>query len=257
MESILALWATPRSTSTPFEWMMRERGDFTCYHEPFNEAYYYGADRRTARDAGTAARPGLSFASVWQGLQSEARTQRLFVKDFAYSIMHMADDEFLSHFQHTFLIRDPANMLPSLYNHWPDFTSDEAGYEPLRVLFDRICQRDGAAPPVITSDALLDRPYDTVRAYCDAAGLDFIPEALSWESGGRDEVSWYDGGSWHGNLRTSTGIARQKTSYVAIDHDDHLKRAYDACLPHYQTLFAHAVALPGAEHPSATAGATR
>lgn len=29
MHSILALWATPRSTSTAFEWMMRQRGDYS------------------------------------------------------------------------------------------------------------------------------------------------------------------------------------------------------------------------------------
>ena len=48
---MLVLWATPRSTSTAFEWMMRQRGDFACFHESFNEAYYYGNDRRSQRDA--------------------------------------------------------------------------------------------------------------------------------------------------------------------------------------------------------------
>ena len=246
MKPILALWATPRSTSTPFEWMMRERGDFRCYHEPFNEAYYYGADRRSARDADIQATPGLSFDGVWGRLRREAEDEALFVKDFAYSVMHMADEDFLSRFRHTFLIRDPAKVLPSLYSHWPDFTSDEAGFAPLHDLFERICQRDGKAPPVISSDDLLDRPHDTVEAYCAAAGIPFLPEALSWERGGREEVAWYDGGSWHGKLRQSTGITRQKTNYVPIDHDDHLKRAYDDCLPLYQALLAHKLALPAA-----------
>ena len=244
MNPILALWATPRSTSTPFEWMMRQRGDFRCYHEPFNEAYYYGTDRRSTRDADIPAPQDLSFDAVWNRLKREAQTDNLFVKEFAYSIEHMADDHFLSHFRHSFLIRDPAKMLPSLYNHWPDFTADEAGYVPLRALFDRICDRDGTAPPIITSDDLLDRPDETIEAYCHAAGVPFIADALTWESGGRDEISWYDSGSWHDNLRTSTGISRQKRTYVAIDHDDRLKRAYDACLPDYQALLAHKLTLP-------------
>ncbi|MCP4301768.1 MAG: sulfotransferase family protein, partial [Gammaproteobacteria bacterium] len=46
MHKILALWATPRSTSTAFEWMMRMRGDMTCFHEPFGEAWYQGEDAR-------------------------------------------------------------------------------------------------------------------------------------------------------------------------------------------------------------------
>ena len=68
----LTLWATPRSTSTAFEWMMRERGDFTCFHEPFNEAYYYGADRRSQRDADVAPTPGLSFPPPRRPVSSQS-----------------------------------------------------------------------------------------------------------------------------------------------------------------------------------------
>ena len=239
MNRILALWATPRSTSTPFEWMMRERGDFTCHHEPFNEAYYHGVDRVSDRDAAVKAKPGVSFAAVWHALQEEARGARVFIKDFAYSVTHMADEAFLERFQHTFLVRDPARVLPSLYSHWPDFTADEAGFAPLRRLFDRIAERDGSAPPVIMSEDLLDRPDQTVAAYCTAVGIPFLPRALTWDSGRREEVSWYDGGSWHDNLRHSTGIKRQKRDYVPLDHDPHLMRAYEACLPDYEELLRH------------------
>ena len=44
MHPILVLWGTPRSTSTAFEWMMRTRGDMTCFHEPFGEAWYQGEE---------------------------------------------------------------------------------------------------------------------------------------------------------------------------------------------------------------------
>ena len=39
MEKILALWAVPRSTSTAFERMMRERGDFWVVDEPFGLSF--------------------------------------------------------------------------------------------------------------------------------------------------------------------------------------------------------------------------
>jgi len=45
------LWATPRSTSTAFEWMMRMRGDMTCFHEPFGEAWYKGDEALAAHQA--------------------------------------------------------------------------------------------------------------------------------------------------------------------------------------------------------------
>ena len=61
MTRMLVLWANPLSSSTAFEWMMRQRGDFTCIHEPFNEAYYFGSDRRSQRDADAADMEGMSF----------------------------------------------------------------------------------------------------------------------------------------------------------------------------------------------------
>ena len=73
---ILALWATPRSTSTAFEWAMANRGDMTCFHEPYNEAFYYGTDRRHDRyfiaDPTLEAKPGLSIASVHANLTALA-----------------------------------------------------------------------------------------------------------------------------------------------------------------------------------------
>jgi hypothetical protein len=244
MAPILALWATPRSTSTPFEWMMRERGDFTVLHEPFNEVYHYGEDRLSERDGDVASKPGLTFASVCAALEEQAAQGPLFIKDFVYSVDHMIDEGFLARFTHSFLIRDPARSLPSLYAHWPDFTAAEAGYESLHRLFERIAERDGTPPPVIDSDDFLDAPHAIVEAYCSAVGIPYKPEALSWNAGGRQEVSWYDGGSWHGNLRQSTGVTRQKRDYVPIDHDDHLKRAYEACRPLYDALHAHRLRAP-------------
>lgn len=42
MHRIIVLWATSRSTSTAFEWMMRMRGDMECFYEPFGQAWYQG-----------------------------------------------------------------------------------------------------------------------------------------------------------------------------------------------------------------------
>ncbi|MDA0702824.1 MAG: sulfotransferase family protein [Proteobacteria bacterium] len=236
---ILALWAVPRSTSTAFEWMMRERGDFLCLHEPFNEVYYYGQDRRTDRDAHIPPRPGLAFPSVWAEIQAQAAAGPVFLKDFAYSIEHMADDAFLDRFDHGFLIRDPAKVLPSIHHRWPDFTLEEAGFEALSRLFDRVRARIGTVPPVIDSDDLLARPAETVEAFCAAVGIPFLPQALNWQPKEEAKASWYDGGSWHDNLRRSTGIQAQPRSYAALDDDPRLRHAHDLCRPIYEALYAH------------------
>ena len=239
MTAILALWAIPRSTSTAFEWMMRQRGDFNCVHEPFGEAWYFGTDRRAPRQNVTEPKPGLSFESVWTALREDAARGPVFMKDFPHYVEHIADDAFLDHFRHSFLIRDPARMLPSMYDKWPDFQVGETGYEEQHVLFNRISERNGAPPPVIDSDDLLTDPHGTVRTYCEAVEIPYIDDALSWDSGERKEVSWYDKGSWHDNLKASTGLRPQKTNYVGIDHNEHLKAAYAACLPHFKAMYRH------------------
>ncbi len=239
MTPILALWAIPRSTSTAFERMMRQRGDHLCHHEPFGEAWYLGEDRLCPRPTKEPVREGLTFASVWERLKTDAAKDKVFIKDFPHYIMHMADDDFLAAYTHSFLIRTPEKMLPSMYEHWPDFEIAETGYAEQRDLFNRIADRDGKAPPVIDSDDLLDDTAATVEAWCAAIGIPHLPEALEWDPGERKQMSWYDGGSWHENLETSTGLERQKRDYVPIDHNDHLRRAYEICRPHYEDLYAH------------------
>ena len=210
MPKILVLWATPRSTSTAFEWMMRMRGDMTCFHEPFGEAWYFGEDARSPnRSADVAAKPGLSFESVWQSLKEAARQGPVFSKDFPHYIKHIWTDNFLDHFNHSFLIRDPAKVVTSMYKNWPDFQPEELAFVEQRQLFDRLTQKLGKAPPVIDSDDLLEDPHGTVEAFCSAVGIPFKPKALRWEPGARDEVSWYDGGSWHANLKNSDGLKPQ------------------------------------------------
>ena len=96
MNKILALWATPRSTSTAFEWAMANRGDMACFHEPYNEAYYYGEDRRHdryfVRDPELEVTEGLTIPGVHRKMLASAADGQVFIKDFAYSIIHLADD---------------------------------------------------------------------------------------------------------------------------------------------------------------------
>ncbi len=105
-----------------------------------------------------------------------------------------------------------AKTIMSMFSKWPDFHEDEVGFKEQRELFDMICDRDGAAPPVLDSDDLLEAPHEMVRHWCEAVQIPFIASALSWAPGARDEVSWWDGGSFHANLRDSDGLKRQQRS---------------------------------------------
>ena len=239
MANIVALWAVPRSTSTAFEWMMRQRGDITCLHEPFGEAWYQGEAPLWPRVREDSLRvPGLTLESVWDNMLSLASKGPVFSKDFPHYIDHMWDDEMLSHFTHSFLIRNPAMTITSMYDKWPDFHEKEVGFAEQRELFERLMDKTGSPPPVIDSDDLLENPAGIVEAWCKAVGLPFIESALSWEPGARDEVSWWDGGSFHANLRNSDGLKPQpRKSYINIDEAPaRVQDVYERVLPHYEFM---------------------
>jgi hypothetical protein len=236
----LTLWATPRSTSTAFEWMMRQRGDFQCFHEPWNELYYYGEDRQSGRDAHVEATHGHTYANVWADLGASSTNGRVFVKDFVYSVEHYLDDDKLAAMTHSFLIRDPKRVVQGLSKHWPDCSFEEVGFASLHRLFHRLAD-NGKPPPMMYSGDLLADPEGTIRAYCAAVGISFIPRALEWQAGDRSEVSWYGEGTgpWHDTLRQSTGIKKPATAYPPLEDDPRLFEIYQRCVPLFDELFAH------------------
>ena len=239
MANIVALWAVPRSTSTAFEWMMRQRGDITCLHEPFGEAWYQGEAPLWPRVREDSLRiKGLTLESVWDNMLTLAKKGPVFSKDFPHYIDHMWNDEMLSHFTHSFLIRNPAMTITSMYDKWPDFHEKEVGFAEQRALFEKIMDKTGSPPPVIDSDDLLENPAGIVETWCNAVGLPFIESALSWEPGARDEVSWWDGGSFHANLRNSDGLKPQpRKSYINIDEAPaRVQDVYERVLPHYEFM---------------------
>ena len=244
MHKILALWAVPRSTSTAFEWMMRQRGDHDCLHEPFGEAWYQGEEPLWPRwRPGDRTMPGLTLDSVWRDLQARAARRPVFIKDFPFYIDHLWDPEFLSHFTHSFLIRDPALTITSIADKWPDFDEGEVGFPEQRALFDLVTVLNGTPPAVIDADDLLENPHAIVRAYCDAVGIPFIESALSWEPGADTSAySWWDGGSFHQNLRDSTGFSPQPRRYVELaDASDRVRQVHRRMKPHYEKLRAHRI----------------
>ena len=241
MPKIVALWAVPRSTSTAFEWMMRQRGDMACFHEPFGEAWYQGEAPLWPRfKPGDVQTPGLTLESVRAMLEEEAAKGPVFSKDFPHYVEHLWDDALYDLFTHSFLIRDPAKTITSMYDKWPDFHEDEVGFAEQRALFDRLTDRLGTPPPVIDSDDLLENPHGMISAWCDAVGVPFLEAALSWEPGARDEVSWWDGGAFHANLRNSNGLKPQLRKYIDLDEaPDRVKDVHERARPHYEHLYQY------------------
>lgn len=244
MHKIVALWAVPRSTSTAFEWMMRQRGDLDCLHEPFGEAWYQGEDPLWPRfREGDVTTSGLTLDTVWSDIQRRAETGPVFLKDFPHYINHMWTPDFLANFTHAFLIRDPAKTITSMFDKWPDFDETEVGFPEQRALFDLLWALHGKPPPVIDSDDLLEDPEHIVARFCDSVGIPYLKEALTWEPGGNPSAhSWWDGGSFHANLAKSAGLTPQKRRYISLeDAPERVRRVHRRMKPHYDHLYQYRI----------------
>ncbi len=246
---IFFLWATPRSTSTAFEWMMRQRGDLNCFHEPFGMAWYQGPEARAPRPTPMEQqRPEATFDKIWNDILAAADERPVFVKEMPHHTEHFWSDEFLDRITHSFLIRDPAKVLASLHRSYQKagmvegFEAHEISFGPQQKLFELLRRRNGQAAPVLDSDDLLERPETMVQAYCKAIQIPFIAEALTWEPGARDEILWFEGNVeiWHASLRDSEGLkAIPRKQVNPYDLPKNLSDYYETFMVNYNTLYPY------------------
>jgi hypothetical protein len=232
---VIAMWSAPRCRSTAFARMMTERGDRAVVHEPFSRVV----------DAGEVAvgdRVARTEQDVLAALRAMAIQGPVFFKDttdFHYPAL-LADGDFLSAAVHTFIIRDPAEAIASHHALNPDLGRDEIGFAWLYEIFAAVQAATGTTPVVVDSVDLLERPAETVRAYCAAVGIPFLPDALSWEPGMRPE--WESTSKWHRATSETAGFTRGRSSGAESVAADPVLRAYrDYHLPYYEKLRAVAL----------------
>ncbi|MGH4033421.1 sulfotransferase family protein [Actinomycetota bacterium Odt1-20B] len=232
---VLALWSAPRSRSTAFARMMAERGDHVVVHEPFSQVTDFG-------EAKVADRVVHSEQDVLAQLRALATEQPVFFKDttdFRYPEL-LADRAFLTAATHTFILRHPAEAIASHHALKPDLGRDEIGFARLHEIFTAVRAATGTTPVVIDSDDLLDRPADTVRAYCEAVGIPFRPDALTWQPGMRTE--WRATSRWHASTSRTGGFERGTSGRAeAVAADPVLRAHLEHHLPYYEQLRAVAL----------------
>ena len=154
------------------------------------------------------------------------------------------DEAFLRRVTHTFLIRHPAKALLSYYRITPDFLLEEVGLERQYHHFQLVAELTGSAPILLDADDLISNPAGTLRAYCAALGIPFLPQALQWQADIPD--TWRDWGSWLKDVETSTGFRTKRengtkrgngTETSLIDTVPQLRRYYEHHLPFYEALY--------------------
>lgn len=240
---IVVLWTTPRSRSTAFERMVVERGDHQVFDEPFSLRYYYSCERRSDRFDQTL--PDSDLLSILARLRAAAQVGPVFVKDMAYYLDDVLGEELLAGFVNSFLVREPTAAIASFAREWPDLTEEEAGYPSLGKAFRIARSLTGADPPVIEADELAADPSTVIAAWCDAVGVGYRSEALTWEPGMIEQWvrwrEWYEGVAQTSGFRPPPpGPARRSAT---LD-DPRLAAVADRAQPVYEELTAVRIGRP-------------
>lgn len=236
----LCLWSGPRNVSTALMYSFAQRSDTRVIDEPLYGHYLRVTGvEHPGRDEVLANMDLDGDQIMLDLLRSPADRPVLFLKQMAHHLVDI-DHAFLEKTINLLLIRDPAEMLPSLTIQLPNAGLRDTGLALQCELLDEF-HRLGQTPPVLDSRELLMDPEAVLAAACKAIGIGPDPTMLQWEAGKRPEDGiWAP--HWYHNVHRSTGFQPYKIKTDPFP--DHLRPLLEECRPYYEKLYEHAIRAP-------------
>ena len=235
----IAMWSGPRNISTAMMRSFENRSDTVVVDEPFYAAFLAetGADH-PMRDEVLASQP-TRWRDVANALSGPTPTGAA-VWYQKHMTHHMLPDfglDWANDCHNAFLIRAPEAVLASYTLKRENVTLADIGVERQRELFERECDRIGAAPPVIDSADVLADPRAILGKLCAAIGIEFSDRMLNWPAGKRESDGvWAP--VWYEAVERSTEFGPPRAPAEMKNVGDNLRRIADAARPHYERLAA-------------------
>ncbi|MGI9492246.1 MAG: hypothetical protein ACR2QF_07615 [Geminicoccaceae bacterium] len=235
---IIALWCHPRSMSTAIERIMRERGDCTCFHEPFLYDYYIARQVRCLPHFQTDKDQPTSYEDIRDHLLDVAADATVFIKDMSYYVVPrlLQDHDFADQITHSFLIRDPLRSILSYYKLDPLVTLEEIGLEAQWRHVRWLEDTTGETPLIMEAEDVQQAPKAMMAAYWSRLGLPFMPKALEWKSADMPK-DWKVVSGWHEMVSQS-----QTIQVSSAKEEAEARAAFDVLLktaPHLADFLSH------------------
>jgi hypothetical protein len=184
----IAMWSGPRNISTA---MMRSWGNrpdtFVC-DEPFYASYLRDTGRAHPRADEVIAHGETDSRKVIAQLTGPAPDGKpiYYQKQMTHHLLPGIDRSWLARVTNCFLIRDPAEVIISYIKKNNDPTLEDIGFVRQAEIFDWVCARTGAVPPVVDARDVLENPERILKLLCGAVGVEFTEAMLSWPPGLRE-----------------------------------------------------------------------
>ncbi|MBM84311.1 MAG: sulfotransferase family protein [Planctomycetaceae bacterium] len=234
----IAMWSGPRNISTA---MIRSWGNrnetFVC-DEPFYANYLQvtGLDHPMAAEIIQHHEPDWQKVVDWLTGEVPDGRRVFYQKQMTHHLLPHISREWLSSVSNCFLIRDPAEVIPSYIKKNDEPTLEDIGFVQQLEIFNIVREQTGKIPPVLDSKDVLANPRISLGNLCDALGLEFSEAMLSWEAGLRDtDGIWAS--HWYPEVETSTGFREYQPKNLPIP--EHLTDIYEKCLEVYEELLKH------------------
>ena len=155
------MWSGPRNISTALMRAWENRTDCAVWDEPLYACYLAA----TGIDHPMRAEILATYPTDWREIAAQAvgpvpgGATVFYQKHMTHHLMPDIGRDWLDGLRHGFLIRRPEEVLASYAAKREAVTAADLGFEQQAELFDRIADRQGAAPPVFDArDILRDPP---------------------------------------------------------------------------------------------------
>lgn len=234
----IAMWSGPRNMSTTMMRSFGARADTVCVDEPFYAAYLDKTKLRHPMSDEIFASQSRDPATVAEAMTGcpDPSARVFYQKQMTHHMVEGVPRDWMAACRNVFLIRHPSRVIPSYVRKMDEVSLEAIGFPQQLDLFEAAQALDGAAPLVIDSNDILRDPGTMLRLLCQALGLDWSDDMLSWPAGRRPEDGawaphWYDA-VWH-----STGFGPAPGARPEID--PRLRNVYEPALEIYQMLAAH------------------
>ena len=233
---IISLWSGPRNVSTALMYSFAQRNDMEVIDEPLYGHYLVNSDADHIGKEEVIDQMLTDGDLVMKELLARKSEKMIFLKNMAHHWVEL-NNKYLHHLQNIFLVRDPAEMLPSLNQQLEHPTLRDTALKRQVEIF-KYLKNNHLNPLIILSKDLLIDPNRMLRSVCDRLDIPFDKKMLSWKAGPRPEDGiWAK--HWYHNVHKSTGFSGYKKK--ADPFPEHLKPLLDECKPYYQFLSENAL----------------